>query len=136
MGFTFPVGCAAGVDACFRKVLAVSGFRTNTFVGCAFGSRTHQVETYDGLSAHLVVPKGLSAKVALRRRTLYLVKLCRMAVVFPVDPESGTRGRGSSLVFRTTLQQLKPVFVVTDRAPKSSEHCRVLKAQLCGETRP
>ena len=131
-GFSFLVGCAPGVDESFRKVLAVSRFRTNTFVGCAFGSRTRQVEANDGLTAHLVVPAGLSAKAALRRRTLYLVKRCCMAVIFPVDPTTGSWGRGSTLAFRATLQQLKPVFVVADRAPESSEHYRVLKAQLCG----
>ena len=132
MAFTFLTGCARGVDESFRKVLAVTRFRTDAFVGCAFSSRTHQVETYDGLSAHLVVPPGLSAKAALRRRTLYLVKRCCMAVIFPVDPTTGSWGRGSTLAFRATLQQLKPVFVVADRAPESSEHYRVLKAQLCG----
>ena len=132
LGFSFLVGCAAGVDGSFRKVLAVSRFRTTTFVGCAFNSRVRRLETDDGLSAHLVVPVGLSAKAALRRRTLYLVKRCCMAVIFPVDPETGTWGRGSTLVFRTTLHQLKPVFVAADRAPESSEHYRVLKAQLCG----
>ncbi len=35
-GFSFWVGCANGVDQCFRKALSESDYKDRTFVGCAF----------------------------------------------------------------------------------------------------
>ncbi len=35
-GFGFWVGCANGVDQCFRKALSESAYKDRTFVGCAF----------------------------------------------------------------------------------------------------
>jgi hypothetical protein len=72
-GFSFWVGCATGVDRWFRKALSESAYTDRTFVGCAFRGRVKALSNY-GLSASVVVPEGLSAKAALRRRTLYLVK--------------------------------------------------------------
>ena len=131
LGFAFFTGCASGVDACFRNALASSEYSERAFVGCAFPSRTRTVRR-EGLASHLVVPAGLSPKAALRRRTLYLVKRCCMAVLFPLDPESGRWGRGSTLVYRAALEQLKPVFVVAEDAPRHALHFQVYASALCG----
>ena len=71
-GFSFWVGCANGVDQCFRKALSESAYMDRTFVGCAFGKKVKALSNY-GLFASKVVPDNLSPKAALRRRTLYLV---------------------------------------------------------------
>ena len=131
LGFAFFTGCASGVDACFRNALASSEYSERAFVGCAFPSRTRTVRR-EGLASHLVVPAGLSPKAALRRRTLYLVRRCCMAVLFPLDPESGRWGHGSTLVYRAALEQLKPVFVVLENAPRQALHFRVYASQLFG----
>jgi hypothetical protein len=68
-GFSFWVGCASGVDRSFRKALSDSEYADRAFVGCAFRCRERSLSNY-GLFASVVVPKGLSAKAALRRRTL------------------------------------------------------------------
>ena len=72
-GFSFWVGCANGVDRCFRKALSESAYTDRTFVGCAFRKKVKALSNY-GLFSSVVVPDGLSPKAALRRRTLYLVK--------------------------------------------------------------
>ena len=131
LGFGFFTGCSSGVDACFRNMLLQSGYRQRAFVGCAFASRTRTLRR-EGLASHLVVPAGMTPKAALRRRTLYLVKRCCMAVLFPLDPESGSWGRGSRLVYRAALEQLKPVFVVAEDAPMQGLHFRVYASTLCG----
>ena len=131
LGFGFWVGCAPGVDHCFRAALASSAFGERTFVGCAFASRVDAVRR-TGLFATMVVPRGLEPASALQRRTLYLVKRCCMAVVFPDDPVTGQWGRGSSLVIRATLEQLKPVFVVSSRAPASALHYQQSSGRLFG----
>ncbi len=131
LGFGFWSGCADGVDACFRSALAASRFRERTFIACAFDSRTQRIRR-EGLNAHVVAPFGLSASAALRRRTLYLVKRCCMAVVAPVDPATGRWKRDSSLAFRACLEQLKPVFVIADKSPREGDLYRVFPAVLCG----
>ena len=130
-GFSFWVGCAPGVDRWFRKTLSESAYSDRVFVGCAFRGRVKALSNY-GLSASVVVPEGLSAKAALRRRTLYLVKRSCMVVLFPEDPTTGEWGRGSRLVFRAALDQIKPVFVVCSSSPKSSDHYRVIRTCLYG----
>src|SRR4030065_548570 len=65
-----------------------------------------------------VGPAGLSPKAALRRRTLWLVKRCCLAVLFPEDPCTGQWGPGSRLVYRSCLDQLKPLFVARSAAPR------------------
>ena len=72
-----------------------------------------------------MVPAGLSPKAALRRRTLWLVKRCCLAVLLPEDPCTGQWGFGSRLVYRSCLDQLKPLFVVCSTAPRQTEHVRV-----------
>ena len=130
-GFSFWVGCANGVDRSFRKSLSESAFTDRVFVGCAFKGRVKALSNY-GLSASVVVPQGLSPKAALRRRTLYLVKRCCMVVLFPDNPFTCQWGRGSFLVFRAALDQLKPVFVICSSSPKNSDHYRVISSCLYG----
>jgi hypothetical protein len=130
-GFGFLVGCAPGVDRSFRKALSQSPYSDRTLVGCAFRSRVRSLSTY-GLDACLVVPPGLSPKAALRRRTLWLVKRASLSILVPEDPTTGQWGKGSRLVYRAGLDQLKPVFVVCSAEPKDSEHYRVTRSCLYG----
>ena len=130
-GFSFWVGCASGVDRSFRKALSTSEYADRVFVGCAFGRRVRSLSNY-GLFASVVVPKGLSPKAALRRRTLWLVKRSCLVVLFPEDPTTGEWGKGSKLVYRSALDQLKPVFVICPSFPKGSDHYRVIGSCLYG----
>ena len=130
-GFSFWVGCASGVDRSFRKALSESEYADRVFVGCAFGRRERSLYYY-GLFASVVVPKGLSPRVARRRRTLWLVKRSCLVVLFPEDPITGDWGRGSKLVYRSALDQLKPVFVICSSPPKGSDHYRVIGSCLYG----
>ena len=130
-GFGFLVGCARGVDQSFRKVLAEKGHAERTLVGCAFKSRLREASAR-GLTAFLAAPEGLSPKAALRRRTLWLVKRCSFAVLFPERPFSKKWGPGSRLVYRSCLDQLKPVFVVCSESPPQSEHYHVAHSCLYG----
>jgi hypothetical protein len=100
-------------------------------VGCAFPSRVSSPTIY-GLFASVAVPQGLSPAAALRRRTLWLVKRCCMVVLFPEIPHTGQWGAGSRLVYRSALEQLKPVFVVCSSPPASSPEFRVLRSELFG----
>ncbi|MEE8440338.1 MAG: hypothetical protein V3S41_01355 [Spirochaetia bacterium] len=125
-GFGFPVGCAPGVDEGFR--LAVSRnekARETSFIACAFANGVGQSESA-GLTAGVVVPDGLSAAAALRRRTLWMVKRCVLLILFPEDPATGRWGKGSRLAFQAALFQLKPVFVVTAKRPSDSPHHRII----------
>jgi hypothetical protein len=129
-GFSFLVGCATGIDACFRLTLAERpGVAESTFVACAFADRIRSSESR-GLFASVVVPHGLSPAAALRRRTLWMVKRAELVVLFPDDPLSGRWGRGSTLAFRAATEQLKPVFVVSSTAPPRSPVYQVVPARL------
>jgi hypothetical protein len=130
-GFAFLVGCAPGVDRSFRQALSESRYAENTLVGCAFRSRVRALSGY-GLTSCWVVPAGLSARAALRRRTLWLVKRCGLAVLFPQDPCTGQWGPGSRLVYRACLDQLKPLFVASSQEPRQTEHVRVAGSTLYG----
>ena len=133
-GFGFLVGCASGIDACFR--LAVSRneeARQTSFIACAFAGRVGQSEDA-GLTAGVVVPDGLSAAAALRRRTLWMVKRSVLLILFPDDPATGRWGKGSRLAFTAALFQLKPVFVVTAKRPADSPHHRIIADSFYGIT--
>ena len=80
----------------------------------------------------LLTISRLSPKAALRRRTLWLVKRSCLVVLVPEDPTTGQWGRGSRLVFRAALDQLKPVFVICSSSPKEAEHYRVVHSCLYG----
>ena len=129
-GFSFLVGCATGIDACFRLTLADRPeWSESTFVACAFADRVRSSERR-GLFASVVVPDGLSPPAALRRRTLWMVKRAELVVLFPDDPLTGHWGRGSTLAFRAATEQLKPVFVVSRTAPRRSPVYQVAAARL------
>ena len=129
-GFSFLVGCATGVDACFRLTLAERAqWSESTFVACAFADRLRSSESR-GLFASVVVPEGLSPGAALRRRTLWMVKRAELVVLFPNDPLTGRWGRSSTLAFRAATEQLKPVFVVSSTAPPRSPVYQVAAASL------
>jgi hypothetical protein len=130
-GFGFLVGCAPGVDRSFRKALSESPYADRTLVGCAFPSRLRSLSAY-GLATCLVAPSGLSPKAALRRRTLWLVKRACLSILFPEDPTTKQWGKGSTLVYRDSLEQVKPVFAVCSQKPKDSEQYRVACSCLYG----
>lgn len=130
-GFAFLVGCAPGVDRSFRQALSESCYAESTLVACAFRSRVRALSGY-GLATCWVVPAGVSPKAALRRRTLWLVKRCCLAVLFPEDPCTGQWGPGSRLVYRACLDQLKPLFVASSAGPWQTEHVRVAGSTLYG----
>ena len=102
-GFGFFVGCAAGVDAAFRKALADSECRSDeVFVGCAFGKRARRCRA-EGLFASAVVPEGIPPRAALARRTLWLVKRSSLVVLFPERPCRPAVGSGlAALAYRSS----------------------------------
>ena len=55
LGFRFFVGCASGIDRCFREALAVSPYHKDCVVACAFGNRVRPARSL-GLYASVVVP--------------------------------------------------------------------------------
>jgi hypothetical protein len=131
LGFSFVVGCAPGIDACFRKALAESAHTDNTFVACAFVKRIgHIMDT--GLFASCVVPQGITPRAALARRTLWMVKRASLIVLFPDNPENGRWGKGSTLAFKAAVMQLKPLFVVSKHQPEEKGIYKVLPACFQG----
>ena len=129
LGFSFLVGCAEGVDRSFREALTGSEYRDKSMVACAFGRRERKVRK-QGLFAQVVVSSGLTPKAALHRRTLWMVCRCGLIVLVPENPFDHSWGKGSQLVFRSAMYQMKPVFVVSLRPHKPSVHYRLLSARL------
>ncbi len=133
-GFGLLIGCAPGIDASLRTAVSRNkAARESSFIACAFTGRVGQNEAAR-LTAGVVVPDGLSAAAALRRRTLWMVKRCVLLVLFPDDPATGRWGKGSRLAFQAALFQLKPVFVVTAKRPADSPHHRVIADNFYGIT--
>jgi len=131
LGFRFFVGCASGIDRCFREALAASPYHKDCVVACAFSSRVRHARSL-GLYASVVVPPGLSPATALRRRTLWMVRRSSLVLLVPEDPTAGCWGPGSRLVFRAAMYHLKPVFVAAQNPPPESVHYRLLPAELFG----
>ena len=91
VGFGFLVGCAPGIDASFRQAVSRNAeARETSFIACAFEGRVGENKE-SGLTAGVVVPDGLSAAAALRRRTLWMVKRSVLLILFPDDPATGVR---------------------------------------------
>ena len=128
-GASFLVGCAPGVDSSFRQALVA--YAPRTAVHCAFPARAGQI-TQSGLTAVCKVGNAPSPAAALHRRTVSMVSDCTSLVLFPDNPRTGAWGRGSTLAFRTAVQQHKRVFVVTAIPPLANRHTRVAPASLCG----
>ena len=61
-----------------------------------------------------------------------MVKRCSLVVLFPESPKDGFWGKGSRLVFRASMYNLKPVFVISARPTANSVHYRVLSSTLFG----
>ena len=117
LGFSFLVGCAPGIDSCFRGALVRSP-SAKGLIACAFPNRQRRFDSPQN-PALAVVPTGLSPAAALHRRTVWLVRRASLLVLFPLDPLLGAWGKGSTLAFTTALYNLKPVFVVADVPPFS-----------------
>ena len=131
-GFGLLIGCAPGIDASLRSAVSRNeSARETSFIACAFAGRVGQSEDV-GLTAGVVVPDGLSAAAALRRRTLWMVKRSVLLILFPDDPATGRWGKGSRLAFQAALFQLKPVFVVTAKRPADSPHHRIIADSFFG----
>jgi hypothetical protein len=131
LGFGFFVGCAKGVDECFRKTLAGSHSASRTFIACAY-TRRIQRNLDMGLFATCVVPYGITPKTALVRRTIWLVKRASLVVLFPDNPVTQNWGKGSTIVFNTAILQRKPLFVVSKTQPQAKDIYRVLPACFQG----
>ena len=113
LGFSFLVGCASGVDQCFREALYQSDYADDSMVACAFRDRAERLK---GVYPLYVVPDGLPPRVALAKRTLWMTSRCSLLILFPSDPI----GRGSALAFKSAIYNNKPVFVVTPTRPAKS----------------
>ena len=130
LGFSFLVGCAPGIDSCFRGALTRNG-PANSIVACAFKDRQQRFESPQ-MCAFTVVPECLSPAAALHRRTVWLVRRASLLALFPVDPLTGRWGKGSTLAFTTALYNLKPIFVATDVPPDPIPSYLVAAGSLCG----
>ena len=130
-GFSLLTGCAPGVDASFRAVLARPEYARHSLVACAFPAGARKLRTRT-LAAVTVVPRGLIARQALARRTVWMVRRASVLVLFPENPLTGRWGAGSALAFRTAVHNLTPAFVVASSAPPDSLLYRIIPAELFG----
>lgn len=128
-GASFLVGCAPGVDRSFRQALV--GYASRTTVHCAFPARARQIAR-SGLKAVCTAGNATSPAAALHHRTVGMISDCTSLILFPDNPRTGIWGRGSSLAFRTAVEQHKRVFVVTTIPPLATRHIRVVPASFCG----
>ena len=85
-----------------------------------------------GLPASIVVEEFLPPKIALHKRTVYLVKNTSLAIVFPDNPLSGFWGKGSKLVIRECVNRGKPVFIVSEKMLIDSSEYKLLRSSLYG----
>jgi hypothetical protein len=92
LGLGFLVGYVDGVNRKFHQAAASSRFRHRCFVACAFASRKNPLHSFYLFAAMAVTP-GLHPKMAQRRRTLWMVERCSMAVLLPELPGDYTWGR-------------------------------------------
>ena len=130
-GFHVVVGCASGIDGCFRDAVARSAFAKRCTVHCAFPSRVGGAEAL-GLRAVCCVSDVSSAAAALHWRTVLMVRECSLLVLFPDDPKTGTWGKGSRLAFNTAIQCHIPVFVVTGIPPLGTRQFQVEAGSFFG----
>jgi len=134
LGLGFYVGCGAGVEESFRHALSRSPWRKDAWIACASRRRARAARSL-GLDAFVVVPRGLRPEIARYRRTLWMVRRCVLAVLFPDCRQDGQWGAVSRLVFRTALANLKPLFVVADRCPAVPAAYHILPAELFATVR-
>ena len=131
LGFRFLVGCAPGVDQCFRQALSGLIPSERWTVHCAFPSRVQAIKKA-GSPAICMVSNAPSAAAALHRRTVTMISEGSFLVLFPDDPATGAWGRGSQLAFNTAVQQHKRAFIVTNFPPLSTKQLRVTAGTLFG----
>ena len=125
LGCHFITGCAEGIDKSFRRVLRNSKYKDKSIIACAFNRRVKQM---GGLTASKVVQENLPAKVALSRRTVWMVSFSSLVILFPSNPI----GKGSALCLKTALSKGKPVFMVTDKKPARNEMFWCVPSNLFG----
>jgi hypothetical protein len=130
-GFRIVVGCACGIDRCFRDAVVELSLSERCRVHCAFQSRAREAEAL-GLKSVCRVADIPSPAAALHWRTVLMVRECSLLVLFPDDPTAGTWGRGSRLAFNTAIQDHIPVFVVTAIPPLGTRQLRVREGSLFG----
>ena len=132
LGFGFLVGCATGIDRCFRSAFASkAAFAERTIVACAFEDRADRFSVGE-IFASTVVPAGLTPAAALHHRTIWVVRHSVILVLLPDDPVTGCWGRGSRLAFSTARYNHIPVFLVTEKPPKPSVGETVTESNLFG----
>lgn len=131
LGFNFCVGCARGVDGCFRKVLTELVSAGRWTVHCATQAHA-QALRQKNLRAVCTVIRAPSIASALHRRTVGMVLKSSLLVLFPDDPSADSWGKGSRLAFDTAVKLHKPVFVVTAISPMETERTRVVASSLFG----
>ena len=131
LGFSFLVGCAPGVDQCFRQARSGLIPAERWTVHCAFQSRV-QAFKKAGSPAICTVVDAPSAAAALHRRTVTMISEGSILVLFSDDPATGAWGRGSRLAFNTAVQQHRRVFVVTNIPPLSTKQLKVTVGSLFG----
>ena len=136
LGFAFLTGCAKGVDESFRLALAESDFKDTSIVACSFRDRADRLK---GVYPLYVVPDGLTPKVALAKRTLWITARCSLLILFPSMPIGRPQplfpkelGKGSALAFKSAIYNNKPVFVVTPTRPAKSDLYSVYPSSLFG----
>jgi hypothetical protein len=134
LGLGFYVGCGGGVDESFRRALSHSPWRRDAWIACTSRRRAWAARSL-GLDAFVVVPRGLAPEVARYRCTLWMVRRCALAILFPDCRHDGEWGSGSRLVFRSALANLKPLFIVSDRCPAVPAAYHVLPADLFAAVR-
>ncbi len=122
LGARFLTGCARGIDASFRQAFFDMGFQNTSFVGAAFNRSAAKCD----VPAKKVVPNGLNPAVALAKRTVWLVNETDVLILFPSNPI----GKGSALAFKTAIQKNKPVFIVQEQKPASSDDYEVFQSSL------
>ena len=93
-GSRFLVGCAPGIDRCFRQSLAAASIASRCTVYCVFPSRLRSVRQ-EGLHGVCLVAGAPSTAAALHRRTVAMVSACSLLVLLPDDPTTGSWGKGS-----------------------------------------
>ena len=125
LGCHFITGCAKGIDHSFRHALENSKYKNKTIVACAFNKRAKQM---GNLTAPKVVQEDLPPKVALARRTVWMVSFSAIVILFPSHPI----GKGSALCLNTAMEQGKPVFMVTDKKPVRNQSFWCVPSNLFG----
>ncbi len=81
LGFHFLVGCAPGIDQCFRQVLSELVPSKRWTIHCAFPGKAHAFKQ-DRSPAVCKVSGAPSAATALHRRTVAMVSECSLSQPF------------------------------------------------------